>query len=115
KDKIWTAQNWFTFHRVLDDYYFHGLKRSQINKEFDQYKLSSRILDDKTNEQVEKFASQMLSQSFTELSNIYSEKIANSRQQHIKCQQPDNFSFKLPWNRTFEAEIDFDMSCSSQK
>jgi hypothetical protein len=66
-DKIWTAQNWFTFHRVMDDYYFHGLKRSQINKHFDQNKLSSRILDDKTNAEVEKYATGVLSQSFTEL------------------------------------------------
>jgi len=115
RDKIWTAQNWFTFHRVLDDYYFHGLKRSQINKQFGQYKLSSRILDDQTNEEVEKYASQILLQSFNELSNIYSKRIANSRQQRIKCQQPGNFNFKLPWNRTFEAEINFDMGCSSQK
>jgi hypothetical protein len=115
RDKIWTAQNWFTFHRLIDDYYFHGLKRSQINKKFDQHKLSSRILDDKTNEEVEKYATQILSQSFTELSTIYAKRIANSRQHNIECAQPDHFRFSLPWNRTFEAEINFDMSCSTRK
>ncbi|HVG17272.1 MAG TPA: DUF4127 family protein [Chitinophagaceae bacterium] len=114
-DKIWTAQNWFTFHRVLDDYYFHGLNRSKINTYFNQHKLSSRILDDKTNEQLENYATQLLSQSFTELSNAYSERIPNSRQGNIACQKPSDFRFKLPWNRTFEAEINFDMRCSSQK
>lgn len=112
--RIWTAQNWFTFHRVLDDYYFHGLERTRINKQFGQQGLSSKILDEKANEQVERYATQLLSKSFNELSNIYSHKIANSRQRNVQCRQPSNMSFKLPWNRTFEAEINFDMVCSSK-
>jgi hypothetical protein len=110
--RIWTAQNWFTFHRVLDDYYFHGLERLRINKQFGQQGLSSKVLDNEANEQVEKYATTLLSKSFNELSNIYSRKIANSRQQNIHCSQPSNMSFKLPWNRMFEAEINFDMGCS---
>lgn len=113
-DRIWTAQNWFTFHRVLDDYYFHGLERSRINQHFGQQGLSSKILDDRANEQVESYATALLSKSFNELSNIYSRKIANSRQQNVQCSQPSNMSFKLPWNRTFEAEINFDMVCSGK-
>jgi hypothetical protein len=115
REKIWTAQNWFTFHRVMDDYYFHGLNRSKINIHFGQNKLSSKILDEKANEQVEQYATQLLSQSFTELSSIYLKRIANSRQQRIACGKPANFSFSLPWNRTFEADINFDMQCSSQR
>ncbi|MGI8635478.1 MAG: DUF4127 family protein, partial [Segetibacter sp.] len=113
-NRMWTAQNWFTFHRILDDYYFHGLLRSRINKHFEQDKVSSKILDDKEKEQVENYAVQLLSKSFSELSDIYSHKIANSRQKNIQCNQPSNFSFKLPWNRTFEADINFDMVCSSK-
>jgi len=113
-NRIWTAQNWFTFHRVLDDYYFHGLERSRINKHFGQQGLSSKILDDKANEQVENYATELLSKSFYELGKIYSQKLPNSRQLNVQCQQPSNMSFKLPWNRTFEAEINFDMDCSSK-
>ncbi len=113
-DRIWTAQNWFTFHRVLDDYYFHGLQRRRINKYFLQEGLSSKTLDTKANEDVENYAKQLLSKSFNELSNIYSHKMANSRQQHVQCSKPSNMSFKLPWNRTFEAEINFDMTCNSK-
>ncbi len=109
--RIWTAQNWFTFHRVLDDYYFHGSKRLQVNKHFGQDKLSSRTLDDKTNEEVEHYATQLLLKSFEELANVYSHKITGSIQQHVQCEKPGNMTFKLPWNRTFEAEINFDMAC----
>ncbi|MEJ7740688.1 MAG: DUF4127 family protein [Chitinophagaceae bacterium] len=111
-DRIWTAQNWFTFHRILDDYYFHGLERLNLNKHFGQDKLSSKILDDSTNKQVENYATELLLKSFNELSNLYAHKMATSRQKNVSCQQPSNMNFKLPWNRTFEAEINFDMQCS---
>jgi hypothetical protein len=110
--RIWTAQNWFTFHRVLDDYYFHGLERSRINKHFGQAGLSSTILDDKANEKVESYSTEQLLKSFSELSKIYERKLPNSKQKTVQCEQPSNMSFKLPWNRTFEAEIDFDMVCN---
>lgn len=113
-DRIWTAQNWFTFHRVLDDYYFHGLRRLQVNKHFGQSGLSSKNLDDTTNKQVEDYATQLLLKSFTELSNTYARKIRNSRQQNVQCGPPSNMSFTLPWNRTFEAEINFDMGCTGK-
>jgi hypothetical protein len=34
--RIWTAQNWLMIHRILDDYYFHGLNRLKVNKFFNQ-------------------------------------------------------------------------------
>ena len=114
RDRIWTAQNWFTFHRVLDDYYFHGSERLQVNKHFGQEGLSSKNLNDAETEQVENYTTQLLLKSFDELNVIYSHKIATSRQKDVQCGQPSNMSFKLPWNRTFEAEIDFDVVCTSK-
>lgn len=108
---IITAQNWFTFHRVLDDYYFHGSVRSKANIYFGQPKMSSKILDEAANKKMEDYTQQLLLKSFEELSGIYTRKIPNSRQQNIQCRQPSGLSFKLPWNRTFEAEIDFKMDC----
>jgi hypothetical protein len=110
--RIWTAQNWFIFHRVIDDYFYHGLKRLQINKHFDQNKLSSKTLDDKKNAEVEAFGTRLMLESFYDFSKLYLDKLANSRQKDINCQQPSNFTFKLPWNRTFEAEINFVFNCS---
>jgi len=111
--RIWTAQNWFTFHRVVDDYYYHGLKRLQINKHFDQNKLSSKTLDDKKNAEVEALGTKLMLESFYEFSKLYLDRLPNSRQREINCQQPSDFTFKLPWNRTFEAEINFVFNCST--
>lgn len=110
-DRIWAAQNWFTFHRVLDDYYFHGLERLNVNKHFGQSGLSSTILDETTKKQFENYAMVRLSKSFHDLSRMYFGKTTNGRQNTVKCQQPADMSFRLPWNRTFEAEIDFKLDC----
>ena len=110
--RVWSAQNWFTFHRVMDDYYFHGAARLAVNKHFGQEKLSSRILDNNTNKAVEQYTTQLLLQPFSELAEIYTHKMPGSRQQQVQCTLPANLRFKLPWNRTFEAEIDFTMACA---
>jgi hypothetical protein len=109
-NRILTAQNWFTFHRVMDDYYFHGFVRSIANIHFNQNKMSSRILDDKTNKEMEEYATQLLSKSFDDLNRVYAQRISTSRQKNFHCHATD-MSFKLPWNRTFEGEINFEMKC----
>lgn len=110
--RIWTAQNWFLFHRVLDDYYFHGLLRSKVNTYFAQNKASSNHLSAAVSSKVEAYGSRLLREAFDDFTRIYSQKRDNSIQKNVQCRQPGNMSFKLPWNRTFEAEIDFDMKCS---
>lgn len=110
--RIWTAQNWFLFHRVLDDYYFHGLLRSKVNTYFAQNKASSNHLSLAVSSKVEAYGSRLLRQAFDDFTKIYSQKRDNSIQNNVQCGQPGNMSFKLPWNRTFEAEIDFDMRCA---
>ncbi|MEO6916399.1 MAG: DUF4127 family protein [Chitinophagaceae bacterium] len=109
-DRIWLAQNWFTFHRVMDDYYFHGSVRAKANIYFKQNKLSSKIMDEKAKRDLENYASQLLGKSFGELNKAYALRIANSRQKNIQCKAQD-LTFTLPWNRTFEAEISFKMLC----
>ena len=106
---IWSAQNWFTFHRVMDDYYFHGAARLATNKHFGQEKLSSRILDEATGKAVEQYTTQLLLPPFNDLAERYTHKLSTSRQQQVQYSKPANLSFRLPWNRTFEAEIEFSL------
>ena len=96
---------------MLDDYYFHGLNRLLVNKHFDQNKLSSKILSDAENKTVENYGTSLMLQSFNNLSDMYANKIENSRQKKVSCQAPSDMKFTLPWNRTFEAEIDFKLNC----
>ncbi len=103
--KIRTAQTWFTFHRVLDDYYFHTLIRPKANEYFRQTDRSGFERSEEIARQVEKYSAKLLQQSFDELSGIFALKNAG------KVCTASNMRFSLPWNRTFEGEIDFDMSC----
>lgn len=112
-DRVWTAQNWFTFHRVLDDYYYHNLVRAQTNNFFNQHQWSSKVLSDEATQKVEAFSSRLMQEAFDKLAQNYFHKRENSWQKHVQCEKPANLTFDLPWNRTFEAEIDFDLKCSS--
>ncbi|MES3017777.1 MAG: DUF4127 family protein [Bacteroidota bacterium] len=110
RTRIWTAQNWFTLHRLLDDYAFHTIVRPKANEYFKQSNRSGFERNEEVARQVENYASELLQPMFTALSAIYNGKPGESIQTNLTC-KPANMRFKLPWNRTFEAEIDFDMVC----
>jgi hypothetical protein len=109
--RVWTAQNWFTFHRVLDDFYYHTLVRTKAKDFIAQNKWNSLRLSDEATVKVEDFSQKLLRDSFAELTQIYFGKRSINLQKNVSCEKPSNFSFDLPWNRTFEAEIDFDLQC----
>lgn len=72
-------------------------------------------MSDETTKQVEDYCLKLLQQSFDELTANYEEKRPGSLQQVVQCTKPSALQFKLPWNRTFEAMIDFDIRCSPTK
>jgi len=90
------AENWFTFHRVLDDYYYHTLVRAKAksfiaSNHWDQNQLSSQAAA-----RVESYCAALLRHYFKELSSAYGGDF-----------HPSDMTFRLPWRRTFEAEINF--------
>ncbi len=111
--RIWTAQNWFLIHRVLDDYYFHNLIRAKANQFARQVGRSSTLLSADATRQVEAYCLSLLQESFAAVTANYSRKRPNSFQQAVACTQPGALQFDLPWNRTFEAHIDFTLACTA--
>lgn len=105
RKKIQQAQDWFTFHRVLDDYYYHNLVRAQAKELMIKNKWDSFRLSDAQTKVVEEFCTGQLSQHFNTLNASYFSKTAN---------RATNLSFLLPWNRTFEAAIDFNLNTTSK-
>ncbi|HVF47844.1 MAG TPA: DUF4127 family protein [Pyrinomonadaceae bacterium] len=110
-DRIWTAQNWFTFHRVLDDYYYHNEVRAKAREFILKNKWTTVRLSDEATRTVEDFSSSLMLTAFESLSRSYFALRKTSRQRNVRCEGPRKMSFDLPWNRTFEAEIDFDLKC----
>ena len=66
--RVWTAQNWFTFHRVLDDYYYHTEVRAKAKDFIAQNKWSSLRLSDEATQKVEDFSTKLMNEAFKELS-----------------------------------------------
>jgi len=108
-NRIRTAQHWFTLHRVVDDFYYHNLIRKQANEFARQVRRSSNVMTDEMTQQVEAYCLNRLQPAFRQLVNHY---FADSSQT-VRCKEPANLRFDLPWNRTFEAEIDFDLTCTT--
>lgn len=106
-EKLWQAQNWFTFHRLLDDYAFHTVVRPKANEYFKQSNRSGFERTEDVARQVENYSYKLLLPMFDKMKMIYQEKPANSIQRNIQY-LPTNLKLNLPWNRTFEAEIEFD-------
>jgi hypothetical protein len=111
--RVWTAQNWFTFHRILDDYYYHTLVRAKAKNYIAQNKWSTIRLTDEATEKVEEFSRKLMLDAFEELAGIYFGENKNGLQKNVHCEKPSAMTFDLPWNRTFEAEIDFRLACGN--
>lgn len=105
KPLIARAQQWFLLNRVLDDYYFHTLIRPEANRRFGKPGLGALILDESRNAQVEAFARGRLLEYLKALQPHY----FTSKPFTSFCQPPSQLQFSLPWHRTFEALIDFEL------
>lgn len=109
-DKILTAQHWFTFHRMLDDFYYHNLVRRHIKSLLNQGKSANR---EETMEKITAWSRELMKQHFDELKNNYFGKKDIGFLKGISCRGPENLYFYFPWNRIFEAAITFDLQCHS--
>ncbi len=84
------AQRWFIFNRLLDDYTYHSIVRPIAQKMIREKGWNSYRLTVEQNKTVMAYCWGEL----RPLAKKISPKITD-------------LTFDLPWNRTFEAEIDF--------
>ena len=95
------AQDWFMVNRLLDDYAYHSLVRPRALQFIRESKWNAFRLDDDQTRKVTGFCVDLLNPVALEISQKYFETTT--------CSPAVNFA--LPWNRTFEAEIDFTDPC----
>jgi hypothetical protein len=110
-DNVLTAQNWFLLHRLMDDYYFHTIVRREVNNYMQNKGRSSTIMDDETTERARLFGMQSMQKHFEESMKYFSNSSPAHINRKVTCNKTDSFYFGLPWNRTFEAEVDFEVEC----
>ena len=110
-DKVLSAQNWFLMHRLMDDYYFHTLVRRDINTFLKNEGKSSTIMNDETTKRAEQYGMKSMQRYFDSSMDYFSISNPSYLNKKVLCEKTDSLYFALPWNRTFEAKIDFGLEC----
>ena len=95
------AQKWFIFNRLLDDFTYHAIVRPKALALIKQNKWNAFRLNDEQTQVIEGFCLKELQPLALKIAKNYSN-IEGGKKISIS-----NIIFDLPWNRTFEAEIDF--------
>jgi hypothetical protein len=102
KKRMEIAQKWFTLNRLLDDYAYHSIVRPKALQYIKDQKWNPFRLMDAQTQTMTTFCLERLTPLAAHLSKNYG---INTHGAIIQ-----NLRFTLPWNRTFEAEIDFNYS-----
>ncbi len=109
-ERVDYAQTWFMLNRLLDDYVYHSLVRPKIIKSAKTNNWNVFRLDDPQTKQVEDSATNDIKAQIWKNLNYISPLEQNYSSSPI-CEEVKNFTFRLPWNRTFEAELDYELVC----
>ncbi|MFA5655218.1 MAG: DUF4127 family protein [Dysgonamonadaceae bacterium] len=111
-NKALTAQNWFLLHRLMDDYYYHTIVRRDLNNYLQNQGQSSSIMNNKTTDKAQLFGMKSMQKYFKKSLKYFSKNQPAYLNKRVKCEKTDSLFFELPWNRTFEAKINFGMECT---
>ena len=103
-ENIQKSQASFTMHRLIDDYAYHSIVRPKALKMIRENKWNSFRLTDEQTKTIEEFC-------LTELKPIAAKIAGEFGSDNKKVCSIDDLTFDLPWNRTFEAEINFNLQC----
>ena len=114
-EHIASAQMKFLIHRLVDDYIYHSLVRPEAKAFAAANKLNPNNLVGEDQARVENFIRERMSAHVDRLSKDFVENPfvvavgARNLSSAISFDALSNFRMSLPWGRTFEAEIDFDI------
>lgn len=108
-DRVAFASDWFIMHRLLDDYLYHSVVRPKALQLIRDKKWNSFRLTDEQTQVVEEFCLKEIKR----LADATARNFFGPDGKRI-C-SISGLTFDLPWNRTFEAEIDFRLSCPTKE
>lgn len=114
-ERIARAQMKFLLHRLIDDYAYHSLVRVDVNRNIaPRFKLNTMRLDAQGTRIIEGIARAKMRPYVESLwrdfaSNAFTLPKTDGVSLALIPRSIGNFTLTLPWGRTFEAEIDFDL------
>ena len=113
-ERVGRAQIEFLLHRLIDDYAYHSLIRPEARKLAASNNLNPNGLQGEGEERIENFIRERLRPEVDRLWRDFANRpfSIGPKQQSVATLLPtalNNFRLDLPWGRTFEAEITFDV------
>ena len=106
--RVLQAQDWFLFHRWLDDYVYNTLIRAEVRKYAREKNWNQLRFDEKQSREVEAVVYPKIQERYEQDKKAL---FGGKNSLNADCIFADKVKFYLPWNRAFEAEIDFDLRC----
>lgn len=112
KKRMERAQSWFIFHGVLNDFYYNNLvRKALLSKERNIH--WSTILSDSQTSRMETVGKKLMQENLDQLYHEFSIAFKKNNLTRFNYKKPTNLEFELPWNRLFEAYIDFNLNCEN--
>lgn len=108
-NRVSYAQTWFLLNRLLDDYVYHTLVRPEAIKFARGRNWNVFRFDAAQTKAVEEFSASLVEKKIRQ--NLDS--VQRTRNGNLVCETVEDFNFRLPWGRTFEAEIDYTLICQN--
>ncbi len=105
--RVGYAQNWFLLNRLLDDYVYHTLVRPETVKFARSKGWNVLRFDAEQTKAVEEYAAPKVRRHIRQHLDYF----PIPKYGGLICSSVKDFRFTLPWGRTFEAEIDFELNC----
>lgn len=109
-ERVQFGQRWFMLNRLLDDYVYHSIVRPEAIKFAKDKGWNVFRFTDKETIATQEFSSPRIRKEIRPLLNSMSLLSASFSNQYV-CEDVKHYSFSLPWGRTFEGEIDFQLDC----
>jgi hypothetical protein len=110
--RINQAQDWFLLHRWLDDYIYNTIVRPEIRRYAQGKNWHPFRFPAEANREIEAFGSQQMQKHYAEARGLY--EVKDQIRTGLICEPADDLRFELPWNRAFEAEIEFSLRCDDR-
>ncbi len=98
KERVLKAKHWFTFHRVINDYYYNNLTRDVVNKAFNQYQQGRRRLSDEKRSEMEALGMREMQQLFSSLAAAYFSSLNYDHIRKLRCNPPSSLDCEMQYN-----------------
>ena len=114
------AHLWFLLHRYIGDYGYHTIVRPAVNRYArEQLKIEVEELDAKRYQELNRMVAEQLTtvaqKIFRDWFEARAHPIGDNKRTELVVKQMSSLTIRLPWPRTFEVEVDYNLRTDVRK